>query len=113
MSEWTLISNHGLVLTYIAKHPRSTAREIAFTIKITEWTVHRIITDLEKEGYIERQKAGRRNVYYIQTHSHLRHETVRDVKIGDLLKALGWGHPQKPATVVETDKGYSADYSTC
>ena len=53
MSDWTLISNHGLVLTYITKYPQSTAREIAYAIKITEWTVHKIITELEKEGYIE------------------------------------------------------------
>jgi len=113
MPEWTFISNHGLVLTYIAKHPQSTTREIASAIKITEWTVHKIIAELEKEGYIERQKAGRRNVYYINPRSSLRHETVRDVKIGDLLKVLGWRHPQKPTTVVETDKGYSTGYSGC
>ena len=90
MSEWTLVSNHGLVLTYIAKHRQSTAREIASAIKVTEWTVHKIIADLEKEGYIERQKVGRRNVYHINPSLYMRHETIRDVKVGDLLKVLGW-----------------------
>ena len=50
MPEWTFISNHGLVLTYIAKHPQSTAREIASAIKITEWTVRKIIDALEASG---------------------------------------------------------------
>jgi predicted transcriptional regulator len=90
MSEWTLISNHGLVLAYIAKNPRNTAREIASAINITEWTVRKIIDDLEVAGYIERQKVGRRNIYRINPHPHMRHETIRDVRVGDLLKALGW-----------------------
>lgn len=92
MPEWTLISNHGLVLTYIAKHPRSTAREIASAVKITEWTVRKIIDDLEAAGYIERQKVGRKNVYRINPHLHMRHEIIRDVRVGDLLKALGCRH---------------------
>ena len=95
MPEWTLISNHGLVLAYIAKHPRSTAREIASAIKITEWTVHKIITELEAGGYIERQKVGRRNVYRIDPNLCLRHEIIRDVRVGDLLKALGWRRRHK------------------
>jgi len=92
MPEWTFISNHGLVLTCIAKHPQSTAREIASSIKITEWTVRKIIDGLEAAGYIERQKVGRRNVYRIDPNLCLRHEIIRDVRVGDLLKVLGWKH---------------------
>jgi DNA-binding MarR family transcriptional regulator len=91
MPEWTLISNHGLVLTYIAKHPQSTAREIASAIKITEWTVHKIIASLEDEGYLQRQKVGRKNVYRIDPHLYMRHEIVRDVRVGDLLEVLAGG----------------------
>lgn len=93
MTEWTFITNHGLVLTYIARHPRGTTREIADAIKVTEWTVHRIIGELEKNGYIERHRAGRRNVYRIHPELHLRHETIRTTLVGDLLQVLGW----KPA----------------
>jgi len=92
MPEWTLISNHGLVLTYIAKHRQSTAREIASAIKITEWTVHKIIASLEDEGYIQRQKVGRRNIYRTNPYLYMRHETIRDIRVGDLLKVLGWRH---------------------
>jgi DNA-binding Lrp family transcriptional regulator len=88
MSEWTLISRHGLVLVYIAKYPRSTAREIASAIKITERTVRKIIDDLQVAGYIDRQRFRRNNVYIINTFSPLRHKSVRDVKVGDLLKIL-------------------------
>jgi DNA-binding Lrp family transcriptional regulator len=91
MPDWTIISNHGLVLTYIAKNPESTVREIAAVIKITEWTVHRIVAQLEKEGYITRRKVGRKNVYDINTDSPLRHETLKDIKVEHLLNVLHGG----------------------
>jgi len=90
MPEWTFITNYGLVLAYIARHPQTTAREIAQAIKITERTIHKIITDLEAEGYVERQRVGRNNAYRVHPHLGLRHETTWDVAVGDLLKVLGW-----------------------
>ena len=91
MSEWTLISRHGLILAYIAKYPRSTARDIASAIKVTERTVRKIIDDLQVAGYIERQRLRRNNVYFVNNLSSLRHESVRNVKVGDLLKVLAGG----------------------
>jgi DNA-binding MarR family transcriptional regulator len=107
MPDWTIISNHGLVLAYIAKHPQNTAREIATAIKITEWTVHKIIAELEKEGYIKRQKVGRNNVYDINPRSSLRHETLRHIKVEDLLKTLGWRHPKKQYNISEPNRSGS------
>ncbi len=89
MPEWTFISNYGLVLAYIAQSPRSTAREIALAVNVTEWTVHRIISDLEKEGYIQRKRVGRNNVYAINPHLKLRHEITRHVPVKNFLKLLG------------------------
>jgi DNA-binding transcriptional ArsR family regulator len=113
MPGWTFISNHGLVLAYIAKHPRSTAREIASAINITEWTVHKIIADLEAAGYIERQRVGRRNMYRTNPYLSLRHETIRDVRVGGLLKVLGWKHRRKLIIGGEPDKGRSTGCSSC
>ena len=90
MPEWTFITNYGLVLAHIAKHPRSTAREIASVANITERTTHKIIADLEAEGYVERQRVGRNNVYRINPDLGLRHELAQDAVIGDLLQVLGW-----------------------
>ena len=90
MPEWTFITNHGLVLAHIAKHQQSTAREIALAIDVTERTVNKMIADLVTEGYIERQKVGRNNVYQVHPHLALRHETTGNVEVGDLLKVLGW-----------------------
>lgn len=70
---WTFLSRHGLVLSYIAKHPRSTLREIAAAINITERTAHKTISELESEGYVETLKRGRNNLYHINAHLSLRH----------------------------------------
>ena len=95
MPYWTFITNHGLVLVYIAKKPRSTVREIASAINITERTVHKVTADLEQKGYIERQRVGRKNVYHIYPDVSLRHDTTHDVAVGDLLNVLGWRRHRK------------------
>ena len=87
-SRWTFITNHGLVLSYLSHHPRSTAREIANFVGVTERTTHKIISDLEAAGYIERRKQGRRNVYDLDHGLPLRHHTKQDILISDLLEAL-------------------------
>lgn len=90
MGGWTFITNHGSVLSYLARHPRSTAREVAQTIGITERTTHRIIADLANEGYISRRREGRRNIYRVNPHLSLRQPTHGEAVVGDLLVALGW-----------------------
>ena len=87
-SRWTFVTNHGLVLSYIYHHPTSTAREIADQIKVTERTVHKIISDLERTGYITRRKSGRRNVYSVDPTLPLRHHTKKDIIVSELLEAL-------------------------
>ena len=90
MGEWTFITKHGLVLSHISRHPRSTTRDIALTLGFTERTVHKIIADLEVAGYLKRRKVGRSNTYRINPDLSLRHETTRDAVVGDLLEILGW-----------------------
>jgi DNA-binding MarR family transcriptional regulator len=86
--DWTFITNHGLVFLYISRNPQCTAREMAFAIKVTERTIHRIIIELEKEGYITRQRTGRGNIYQINTKHGLKHELTRDLAVGDLLDLM-------------------------
>ena len=85
---WTFITNHGLVLAYIFHNPSHTAREIASHVGVTERTTHKIIAELEKEGYIKRRKNGRRNLYSVDPAQPLRHHTKQDVFVEDLLQAL-------------------------
>jgi DNA-binding Lrp family transcriptional regulator len=95
MSEWAFITNHGLVLATIAKHPNLTAREIGDTVGVTERTAHRIILDLEEEGYISKTKVGRQNKYKIHPDMPLKNE-LSDAEVGELLVMLGWKRKKQP-----------------
>jgi hypothetical protein len=94
MSDWTFITNHGLVLAAIAKHPRSTAREIGDAAGITERAAHSIINDLDKAGYITKTRVGRKNYYRVHTSVPLKDE-ISDKEVGELLIVLGAKH-RKP-----------------
>ena len=85
---WTFITNHGLILSYLSHKASSTAREIAMYVGVTERTTHKIISDLESEGYITRRKVGRRNVYSVDPQLPLRHHTKQDIMVSELLEAL-------------------------
>ena len=90
MANWTFITNHAAVLTYLAKHPTITARQVALEIGITERAVRKIIGDLEAEGYVVKAKEGRRVRYSVRPALPLRHSTQRDTEVGKLLRTLGW-----------------------
>ena len=101
MPEWTFVTNYALVLSFLAKHPRATGRELATAIGITERTVRKIIADLDAAGYISKKKQGRRIRYRINPDLSLRHDTHQEIAVGDFLEALGWKRRRKrtPAEV--------------
>ena len=88
MSTWTFITNHGAVLALIAREGRITAREIAQELGITERSVHRIISELEAEGYVEKTREGRINSYEVNHQVPLRRPERRDVAVGEFLRML-------------------------
>ena len=95
MPQWTFLSNHALVLSYIAHHPRITARELASAVGITERATRKIIADLLETGYIAKRREGRRNHYRVNPDLALRHPSHGETAVGNLLKALGWRRPRK------------------
>ena len=90
MSEWTFLTNHALVLSLLAKHPRITALDLSEAIGIRERPTRRIIADLEVAGYIKKKREGRRNTYTINLDMPLRHQTHQHVAIGNFLESLAW-----------------------
>lgn len=94
MPGWTFITNHAVVLSLIAKNPSLTALEIATMVGITERAVRRVIADLSAAGYISKKRVGRGVRYSISKDLTLRHESHREIAIGDLLEALGWERRQ-------------------
>ncbi len=95
MPEWTFLTNHALVLSYIARHSRITARDLANAIDITERTTRKIIADLLDTGYIDKKREGRRNRYRVNLDLALRHPGHDETAVGDLLGALGWRRRKK------------------
>lgn len=88
MPQWTFITNHGAVLALIAERGQITVREIGYLLDLAERSVHRIITDLETEGYLEKHRDGRLNYYRVSKQKPLRRDDRHNVKVGSLLSVL-------------------------
>jgi predicted DNA-binding transcriptional regulator YafY len=90
MTEWTFITKHAVALSLIASNPRITALELGAALGITERAVRKLIADLNNAGYIIKKREGRGVKYRINADLSLRHESHREVGIGDFLMTLGW-----------------------
>jgi len=97
MAAWTFVTNHAVVLFFLAKHPLITGRKLSELTGITERSVRNIISDLESAGYIKRSKEGRQARYKTNPHLPFRHLTQKDKAIGILLEALDRGQMRKGA----------------
>ena len=94
MSKWTIFSNHGHVLIYLARDSDARLRDVAQSVGITERAVQKIVRDLQDGGIISVTKHGRRNRYRIHTRKSLRHELASHRTVGNLIKMLK--EPDKP-----------------
>jgi len=87
-NNWTFLSNHAHVLICIAKNPLSRIRDLASQINITERAVQQIIKDLEKAGYLDHTRQGRRNRYTVQIKKPLRHPVERHCDVSELFAMI-------------------------
>ena len=85
---WDLLTNHAHVLVCVARDPGIRLRDIADAVGITERATHRILTELVDDGYVLRERQGRRNVYEIVAKQPLPHPLVDEREVGDLLRVL-------------------------
>jgi hypothetical protein len=88
MAQWTLLSNHGRVLLCIARDPEVRLRDIAVEVGVTERSAFGIVSDLADDGYIVKEREGRRNRYEIQPNLPLPEAPDRAEVIGAVLKVL-------------------------
>lgn len=95
MATWTLLTNHGHVMVYLARHPEARLRDLAVEVGITERAAQRIVNELVEEGYLLKKKVGRRNHYRLNRNAPMRHPIERDHSVGELLSSLG-GEPLHP-----------------
>jgi hypothetical protein len=60
-------------------------------VGITERSAHRIVSELVEDGYVIRERSGRRNLYKVDPELPLHHplaEEVEQSRVGDLLEVL-------------------------
>jgi uncharacterized membrane protein len=85
---WGFLNNYTRVVILIASNPLILQRVIAERIGITERAVQRIVADLEKAGYLIRQRAGRSNRYEMQLHRKLCDQACGHVSLGEFIRLL-------------------------
>ena len=98
MQEWTFLTNHALVLSYIARQHRITAQDLANAIGITERATRKTIADLVDAGYVTKTREGRRNRYRIDPKLPVRRPSHADTAVRDLLQTLGWKRRRRPGS---------------
>jgi predicted transcriptional regulator len=93
---WVFLTNHAHVLLCVARDPDARARDVAERVGITERAAQRILSDLVAEGYVSKDKVGRRNRYTVNRQGHLRHPIFRELEIGPLIDIL---HQDAPVSL--------------
>jgi DNA-binding MarR family transcriptional regulator len=85
---WTFVTNHTQVLLTIARDSDVRMRDIAAIVGITERAAQSIVADLIEEGYVTRERVGRRNHYSVNPELKMRHPSQREQEVGTLLDVL-------------------------
>jgi hypothetical protein len=105
MPRYQFLTNHAQVLLCVAHDPGIRLSDIAQTVGVTERSAHRIVSELVEDGYVVRERIGRRNVYKVKPEVPLRHPLTQETeqrRIGDLLELLlgvdGRGRRQRQRT---------------
>jgi predicted transcriptional regulator len=92
--EWTFLSNYGHVLVCLARDPGARMRDVGVAVGITERAVQQIIRELVSQGYVEKEKLGRRNRYRVVRAAHFRHPLESDVSLGAFVDLVVGEHPR-------------------
>jgi DNA-binding IclR family transcriptional regulator len=93
MSQWSFLTNHAHVLLCIAHDPNTRLRDIAESVGITERAAHRIVAELVEEGFVSRERVGRRNRYEVHPerrfdHPTLTHPAMRERTMAEVLSVF-------------------------
>ena len=84
--DFAFLTNHGKTLLVIAHDPRIRIRDIAALLGITERATQLIVSDLAHEGYLVKERVGRRNRYTLAAGLPLRHAAESGHSVDELVK---------------------------
>ena len=85
---WTFLTNHAHVLLCLARDPSQRQRDLADQVGITERATQVILGDLERSGYLRRERVGRRNRYVLDLDRPLRHPLESAHTVGEVIDLL-------------------------
>ena len=88
MSDWQLVSNHGLALICLMRNPCMTLREIGDCVGVTERTAQHVVNDLVEGGLVAKHREGTRNTYEIVASAPMRHRMFEGHTVGEALGKL-------------------------
>lgn len=97
MGGWSLVSNHGRVLAFLADEPGMRLHDMAARLHITERSAHGIVNDLTAAGYISKHKDDRSNRDQIVAHPPLPEPITREKIFREVIALLPGGAGQPPA----------------
>ena len=100
---WDFLTNHAHVLLCVSQDSGIRLRDIAAAVGITERSAHKVLSELVEEGYVLRERHGRRNRYKVKAELPLRHPLVQEREVGDLLEVL-----MRPETLAREVQGNTA-----
>jgi DNA-binding IclR family transcriptional regulator len=86
---WAFITLHAQVLLAVARNPTIRVSEIADAIGITERNVYRMLSDLQKAGYMRRGRNGRCNRYELRPEMGIGDPLVAERPLRQLLALIG------------------------
>lgn len=103
------LTNHTQVLLCISREPGIRLREIGKSIGITERAAHRILAELVEDGYVSRERVGRRNHYTVHPDRPVDGQIDGGRKVGELLEFLQDSNtlPRFPRSAQKTRSGGS------
>ena len=88
MADWSFFSNHGLAHIQVLMPYSDPLRDIADCVGITERAASRIVSELCEEGYLSKQRVGRRNTYELDRSKPLGHSLTDGHDVGEVLAPL-------------------------
>ncbi|HLP22482.1 MAG TPA: helix-turn-helix domain-containing protein [Microbacteriaceae bacterium] len=88
MAAWTFLTHHAHVLIEVAKDPDQTVAQLAEAVGISSRATMTILNDLVADGYVERERRGRRNHYVIHGDVPLRHPANAAHTLDELIETL-------------------------
>jgi hypothetical protein len=103
---WSFLTNHARAILFLADRPDARLRDLATALDVTERTAFAVVADLIRDGYVVKEKDGRRNRYHIVADRPLRDPLSMERTIGELVELLveaqAWPERRRRAEVAYT-----------